>query len=231
MTIAEFGTKSDLRSERDVGRLDYVVDEVPFSVIDEMAAVLDKGRHVILHFGRHDRPLDHMLVANIVTRRVRHLYQGKVERYEQTQAPADQPRNLVITLEEADKFLSPAVSRQTIFGTIARELRKYCVTLMVVDQPPSGLDPEVMSQLGTRVTGKLTGERDIDAVLTGVANRSFLRGALESLDTREQVLLMGDAVPMPISVRTRKYGEEFYKAMGAGERRSAVQDIVDVFGE
>lgn len=219
------------RKLRDIGRLDYVVDEVPFSVIDEMVAVLDKGRHVILHFGRHDRPLDHMLVANIVTRRVRHLYQGKVERYEQTQAPADQPRTLVITLEEADKFLSPAVSRQTIFGTIARELRKYCVTLMVVDQRPSGLDPEVMSQLGTRVTGKLTEEWDIDAVLTGVANRSFLRGALESLDTREQVLLMGDAVPMPISVRTRKYGEEFYKAMGAGERRSAVQDIVNVFGE
>ncbi|GAG46156.1 unnamed protein product, partial [marine sediment metagenome] len=112
---------------------------------------------------------DHMLAANVVTWPVRHLYQGKVERYEQTQAPADQPRTLVLALEEAHKFLSPPVSRQTIFGTIARELRKYHVTLMVVDQRPSGLDPEVMSQLGTRVTGKLTEERDIDAVLTGVA--------------------------------------------------------------
>lgn len=224
-------TEALQRTLRDVGRLDYVVDEVPFSVIDEMVAVLDKGRHVILHFGRHDRTLDHMLVANVVTRRVRHLYQEKVERYEQTQAPADQPRTLVITLEEAHKFLSPAVSRQTIFGTIARELRKCYVTLMVVDQRPAGLDPEVMSQLGTRVTGKLTEERDIDAVLTGVANRSFPRGALESLDTREQVLLTGHALPMPVSVRTRKYDEEFYKAMGAGERRSAVQDIAELFGE
>ena len=224
-------TEALQRKLRDIGRLDYVVDEVPFSVIDEMVAALDKGRHVILHFGRHDRPLDHMLVANVVTRRVRHLYQGKVERYEQTQAAADQPRTLVITLEEAHKFLSPAVSRQTIFGTIARELRKYYVTLMVVDQRPSGIDPEVMSQLGTRVTGKLAEERDIVAVLTGVANRSFLRGALESLDTREQVLLMGHAVPMPIQVRTRKYDEEFYKAMGAGERRSAARDIAELFGE
>lgn len=225
-------TEALQRKLRDVGRLDYVVDNVPFSVIDEMVAALDKGRHAILHFGRHDRPLDHMLVANIVTRRVRHLYQGKVERYEQTQVAADQPRTLVITLEEAHKFLSPTVSRQTIFGTIARELRKYYVTLMVVDQRPSGIDPEVMSQLGTRVTGKLTEERDIDAVLTGVANRSFLRGALESLDTREQVLLMGHAVPMPIQVRTRKYDEAFYRAMGAGgERRSAVQDIRELFGE
>jgi DNA helicase HerA-like ATPase len=224
-------TEALQRKLKDIGRLDYVVDEVPFSVIDEMVAALDKGKHVILHFGRHDRPLDHMLVANIITRRVRQLYQEKVERYEQTQAAADEPRPLVITLEEAHKFLSPAVSRQTIFGTIARELRKYYVTLMVVDQRPSGIDPEVLSQLGTRITGKLTEERDIEAVLTGVANRSFLRGALESLDTREQVLIMGHAVPMPIQVRTRKYDEAFYRAMGAGERRRAVDDIKELFGE
>jgi hypothetical protein len=51
------------------------------------------------------------------------------------------------------------------------------------------------------------------------------------LNTREQVLLMGHAVPMPIQVQTRKYDEEFYRAMGAGERRSAVQDIAELFGE
>jgi hypothetical protein len=36
---------------------------------------------------------------------------------------------------------------------------------------------------------------------------------------------------MPIQVRTRKYDEEFYRAMGAEERRSAVQDIAELFGE
>jgi DNA helicase HerA-like ATPase len=201
------------RNLKQIARRSYVVDEAQFSVIDDMVAALDKGRHVILHFGRYDSPLDHMLVANIVTRRVRHLYRQKAEKYDQTHAPADRPRPLMITLEEAHKFLNPAVSRQTIFGTIARELRKYHVTLMVIDQRPSGIDGEVMSQLGTRVTGKLTEERDIDAVLTGVAGRSFLRNTLEGLDTREQVLLMGHAVPMPIVVQTRKYDTRFYAAM------------------
>ena len=115
-----------------------------------------------------------MLVANLVTRRVRELYRAKVERYEQTQNKADKPRPLMITIEEAHSFLNPAISKQTIFGTIARELRKYHVTLMVVDQRPSSIDDEVLSQLGTRVSGKLTEERDIEAVLTGVASRSFL---------------------------------------------------------
>jgi DNA helicase HerA-like ATPase len=86
-----------------------------------------------------------------------------------------------------------------------------------------------MSQLGTRVTGKLTEERDIDGVLTGVGNRSFLRGALESLDTRAQVLLMGHAVPMPIVVRTRKYDDAFYAAMAEGE--SKPQDANEAMAE
>ena len=53
---------------------------------------------------------------------------------------------------------SPA---DTIFGTIARELRKYNVTLLIVDQRPSGIDAEVMSQIGTRVTLLLDNPNDI----------------------------------------------------------------------
>jgi hypothetical protein len=219
------------RALKRVQRQEYVVERGDFNQIDEIVQALDNGQNVVLHFGQHDSPLDHMLVSNLVTRRVRQLYREKVEKYEQTQNVADKPRPLMITIEEAHSFLNPAVSRQTIFGTIARELRKYHVTLMVVDQRPSSIDPEVMSQLGTRVTGKLTEERDIEGVLTGVANRSFLRGALESLDTREQVLLMGHAVPMPIVVRTRKYDDQFYAEITAQDAKpkTAAEAITDLY--
>ncbi len=221
-----------------VQRRPFVAPQADTQAIDEIVALLDRGIHVILHFGSDSRTLDHMLVANIVTRRVREKYVQKMEKYVESRREADAPKPLMITLEEAHKFLNPRAARQTIFGTIARELRKFRVTLMVVDQRPSGIDSEVLSQLGTRVTGKLTEERDIEAVLTGVANRSAVRAMMESLDTKQQILMVGHAVPMPIVLRTRRYDEAFYRAVtsdaAAGDNRSPLpsfgQDLDDLFG-
>ncbi len=214
----------------------YIVPQADQRAIDELIALLDRNIHVILHFPTNTTPLDHMLVANIITRRVRSVYQEKVERYQETRNPAHRPKPLMITIEEAHKFLSPQVARQTIFGTIAREMRKYYVTLLVIDQRPSGIDREVLSQLGTRVTGKLSEEADIDAVLTGVGNRAAVRGALESLETKKQVLILGHAVPMPLLLRTREYDEAFYRAvqtpLGGVDKPMDVQDIIDdLFGD
>ena len=107
---------------------------------------------------------------------------------------------------------------QTIFGTIARELRKYNVTLLIVDQRPSGIDPEVMSQIGTRVTCLLDDESDIRAVFSGVSGASELRNVLAKLDTQQQVLIMGHAVPMPVVIRTRDTtSAAYYEALGYTE--------------
>ena len=115
------------------------------------------------------------------------------------------PRRLVIVIEEAHKFLEPDVVQHTIFGVIARELRKYNVTLMIVDQRPSQIDSEVMSQIGTRITCALSDERDINAVFTGIHGAQQLRSVLAALDSKQQALLMGHAVPMPVVVKTIDY--------------------------
>lgn len=225
-------TEALQRKLRDIRRQGYVMEEAPGDAIQDMILALEQGKHIILQFGRHNRLLDYMLVANIVTRLVRNSYRGKVERYEETKDPVDRPRPLVITIEEAHKFLNPTAARQTTFGIIARELRKFFVTLMIIDQRPSGIDSEVMSQLGTRVSGKLTEESDIEAVLTGVGGRSFLRSAIESLNTKQEILLMGHAVPMPIQLRSRRYDETFYQAVGGNvgsTRRDHLKDIEDLF--
>jgi DNA helicase HerA-like ATPase len=194
-------------------RFDFLQPRVHEDVVGKIMEYLDREVHVILEFGRYGSTLEaYILVANYLTRRIHRRY---VQRKEAALGQkSEEPHSLVITIEEAHKFLDPAIARQTIFGTIARELRKYNVTLLIVDQRPSGIDEEVMSQIGTRVTALLDNEADIRAVFTGVSGAGELRQVLARLDTCQQALILGHAVPMPVVVQTRLYGPDLYAELG-----------------
>ena len=202
--------------------------------IDRIMEYIDRGIHIVLEFGRQTSTLCYLLVANIIARRIHEEYVKKSERYYATQNPEDQPRQLVLTIEEAHKFLNPVAAKQTIFGTIAREMRKYFVSLLVVDQRASGIDEEVLSQIGTKIVALLNDEKDIQAILTGVSNASGLRSVLASLDSKQQVLVLGHAVPMPVVIQTRNYDEQFYRDMGDLSRMErkerAEKEVVELFG-
>jgi DNA helicase HerA-like ATPase len=194
-------------------RFDFLRPRVDEDVVGKIMEYLDRGIHVILEFGRYGSTLEaYILVANFLTRRIHKRYVQRME--DAVGQRIQEPKPLVITIEEAHKFLDPAIARQTIFGTIARELRKYNVTLLIVDQRPSGIDEEVMSQVGTRVTALLDNEADIRAVFTGVSGAGELRQVLARLDTRQQALILGHAVPMPVVVQTRAYGPDLYAEVG-----------------
>ena len=193
-------------------RWGFLVPETPADSVKQIIDILvDQGKSVVLEFGRYGNSLEaYMLVANFLTRRIRDSYVDMVER--SLGDPNLTPPQLMITIEEAHKFLDPKIASQTIFGVIARELRKYNVTLLIVDQRPSGIDEEVMSQIGTRVTALLDNERDISAVLNGISGAGGLREVLARLDTRQQAIIMGHAVPMPVVIKPRTYDEDFYKS-------------------
>lgn len=181
--------------------------------VNKIIDLIEQRTSIVLEFGRYGNHLAaYILVANYLTRRIHSYYVEQIERA--LGDSALEPPQLMITIEEAHKFLEPAIARQTIFGIIARELRKYNVTLLVVDQRPSGIDEEVMSQIGTRVTALLDNERDINAVLTGISGAGGLREVLSRLDTKQQAIIMGHAVPMPVVVKTRPYDAEFYASIG-----------------
>jgi hypothetical protein len=199
------GTLQNLqRGLATIGRLPFLVSHSPDNAVKRILEYLDRGINVILEFGRYTDITAYILVANLLTRRIHARYREGMERaIGEATAP---PRPLVITIEEAHRFLNPEVSSQTIFGTIAREMRKYNVTLLVVDQRPSGIDSEVMSQMGTKITCLLDDERDVDSVLTGVPNKSELKSVLSKLESKQQALIFGHAVPVAVVVRTREYG-------------------------
>lgn len=207
------------RKLKRIERLPFFIPTAPtgayndHSVIDQMMEYLDRGINIIVEFGNYTSHFVYLLIANIITRRIHTRYIEKTEKFLGSQRSEDEPKKLMICIEEAHKFLNPSAARQTIFGTIAREMRKYYVSLIIVDQRPSGIDEEILSQIGTKIIAQLNDEKDIQAVLNGVSGATQLRTVLASLDSKKQVLLLGHALAMPVVVQTREYDESFYRAM------------------
>lgn len=214
---------------RRVFNLPYVVESPAADTIKEITNSLEAGQHIVLSFGKHESDLDYLLVSNLLTRRIRQAWERRTNQF-RTKGESE-PRPLVIVLEEAHKLLNREMARQTTFSTIAREMRKYYVTLLIVDQRPSQIYDEVMSQLGTRISGWLGDDDDIRAVLSGLAGREALRGMLAHLQPKEEVLLLGWGMPMPLPVRSRRYDKKFWQELqgeNIGEREE--EDIIEELG-
>ena len=192
-------------------RSEYMVEKAPRNVVSQIVNALENGISVILSFGKFQTDLDYLLAANILTRKVRSVWEKRTEDY--FSGKGEKPTPLVVAIEEAHKLLSRDMASQTAFALIAREMRKYSVTLLVIDQRPSQIDDEIMSQLGTRVSGWLGDEADISAVLSGLSGKDALRGMLSRLQPKQEVLLLGYGVPMPLPVRSRLYDEVFWKEL------------------
>jgi len=208
-----------------VDSVKYLKSVTSFDGIKKILSFLTSGRSVVLQFGRLSNLKSYMLAANIITRHIHAAYVDMTEKYLLAPDKYQPPKRLVITIEEAHKFLSPQVARFSTFGIIARELRKYNVTLLIVDQRPSGIDNEIMSQIGTRATLLLNDENDINAVFVGESGGQELKAILSQLNPKQEVLMFGYAMPMPIVVRTRRYDSEFYKSVSSEEKLSKEEII------
>ncbi|MBA7476533.1 hypothetical protein ES707_11919 [subsurface metagenome] len=232
MSIHESTYQNLQRGLATIRRLPFLVPHTPDNPVKRILEYLDQGINVVLEFGRYTDITAYILVANLLTRRIHAQYRERMEKAIGEDIAL--PRPLVITIEEAHRFLNPELASQTIFGTIAREMRKYNVTLLVIDQRPSGIDSEVMSQIGTKITCLLDNDRDIDSVLAGVSGRSELKSVLSRLESRQQALIFGHAVPMPVVVRTREYGspesyKDFIPTGEAETRKQAEKDIEELW--
>jgi len=201
---------------------DYIVEKPATDNIREVIKSLEAGKHVILSFGQFESDLDYLLVSNLLTRKIKQVWEDKTNDFRAH--GKTEPRPLVIVVEEAHKLLNREMAGQTTFASIAREMRKYYVTLLIIDQRPSQISDEVMSQLGTRISGWLGDEDDVHAVLSGLSGRESLRGMLARLQPKEEVLLLGWGVPMPLPVKSRRYDDNFWRELfGAGGKKDEAQ--------
>lgn len=203
----------------------YLKSVTSYDGIKKILSFLTSGKSVVLQFGRLNNLKSYILAANIITRHIHSAYVDMTEKHLLDRNKYQAPKRLIITIEEAHKFLSPQVAKSGTFGTIARELRKYNVTLLIIDQRPSGIDSEIMSQIGTRATLLLNDENDINAVFVGESGSNALKDILSQLNPKQEVLMFGYAMPMPIVVRSRRYDNEFYKTVNEEEKLTK-EDII-----
>jgi hypothetical protein len=192
----------------------------------QIVELIKQGSSVVLEFGRYGDDLSaYIIVANIISRRIHDMYINAAIQEKKAKSKSNL-KPLMIFIEEAHKFLGTEAASLSVFGTIARELRKYKVTLCVIDQRPSQIEEDVRSQIWTRMIMTLVDDRDIRAALAGVANVDDFKQIIGSLQQQE-ALLFGYAVPVPVTIRVKDFDDELFESWGTKASENGHASISD----
>ncbi len=168
--------------------------------LEHMFNKLLEGKSIVIDFGKYGINSHlYLFVANMITRRLYTMYSQKED---ESKLPP-----LVVVVEEAHKFLKPSVIQHTIFDSIARETRKFQLTLAFVDQRPSQIDEEVYSQIANTFVMHMTDDKDIKRVVQTLPDAKKWRGVISGLQKRE-CFVRGDAVAVPSIVEVLNYKDE-----------------------
>jgi DNA helicase HerA-like ATPase len=113
---------------------------------------------------------------------------------------------MLIVCEEAHRY-APANTTDRFLPTrqalarIAKEGRKYGVSLALVTQRPSELDTTIISQCSTAIALRLTTDRDQEVMRANTHDSALdLLAYLPLLGDREAIVL-GQGGPMPMRIR------------------------------
>ena len=120
------------------------------------------------------------------------------------------PHPIVVVLEEAHIYLSTERENLTRSRAehIAREGRKFGVGLVVVSQRPRGLDPDVLSQIGSMAIMRIVQPEDQAHIAR--ASESITQELLEQLPGLNvgEAILIGPWVKLPAVVKIDKVEEK-----------------------
>ena len=147
---------------------------------------------------------------------------------------------ILLVCEEAHRYIpvddkKGFTSTRKAISRIAKEGRKYGVSLAIISQRPSELDPSTLSQCGTIFSMRLSNERDQAFVRAAVPDGAGeLLTFLPSLGTAE-TMVFGEAVNLPMRIvlntlhesrRPHSSSAAFTDLWSAGEVSSDYMDNV-----
>ncbi len=120
-------------------------------------------------------------------------------------AREEKPRPILLVCEEAHRYVpsekhADASSVGRVLSRIAKEGRKYGISLGLITQRPSDLAEGVLSQCGTIISMRLNNDRDQAFVRAAMPEGS--RGFLDSIPAlrNRECIVCGEGVAIPIRV-------------------------------
>jgi hypothetical protein len=139
------------------------------------------------------------IVANAIGRRMLELGRQR----------ALMNRPLLLVVDEAHQVLHPTVSQFVrdfpldAYHVIAKEGRKYALSLCIATQRPGDIPEDILSQVGTFIVHRLVGSSDRAIVerATGACDKAVLED-LPAL-TPGEAIIVGSAFSRPLRVRIR----------------------------
>lgn len=144
--------------------------------------------------------------------------------------------HMLVVCEEAHRYVpaDPSLgffpTRQAI-ARIAKEGRKYGVSLGIITQRPGELDQTILSQCSTLFAMRLANEKDKEIIRSAIPNSSVsITNFISSIGNGEAIAF-GEAIAVPMRMRFERVdGSILPKANGGGEVVSSDEtpDTVDL---
>lgn len=143
--------------------------------------------------------------------------------------------HMLVVCEEAHRYvpadanLGFVPTRQAI-ARIAKEGRKYGVSLGIITQRPGELDPTILSQCSTVFAMRLSNDRDQEIIRSAIPNSSVSTTSFISSIGNGEAIAFGEAVAVPMRMRfTRVDEKNLPKANGVAVKVSdETPDTVDL---
>ncbi|MFM2063748.1 MAG: hypothetical protein RLZZ507_3419 [Cyanobacteriota bacterium] len=184
--------------------MDNARHSLPKNYIRDILLSLVSGNHVVIDFGYKPNILCYQLLVNMICRRVYSYYGIRTEKSLNKHYTNYTLPKLVITIEDAHYFLNSNEVRSNIFQPLIRKSWKSYITLLAIERHPSKIDPEILSEFYTLITGFLN-EEDKNHILSGFPIHQELYSMLSQINLSQNMLFFGYGIKNPEVVHIREY--------------------------
>lgn len=178
------------------------------STLSDICDFLEQKKLVLINTSNLTGSVE-LLVANMIANELFFRYKNK-----------DSKDNTLvnIVLEEAPRVIGKEVLSRgnNIFGTIAREGRKFNIGLTAITQLPSLIPKEILANMNTKIIMGTDMHQERQALIDSASHdlRSYNR-AIASLD-RGEAIVSSNFSPFAIPIKVSLYKEERKKSQNLG---------------